>query len=127
MVLEVSQNAASLNRIVLWKKNGNPLQKFKLRESNNRYFISNATAGVMIEVPNKSQAKGVNIFAGSQGNEIEKQWDFVESKNKDGSFYIKSFCGKCLDVCEQKTSNGTPIIQYNYNGDKNQIWHVKPA
>lgn len=31
-----------------------------------------------------------------------------------------------LDVTEGKDSKGTPLIQWDYNGGKNQVWYIKP-
>ncbi len=42
------------------------------------------------------------------------------------AFYIRSHCGKALDVCEGKAQNGTKIIQWDYNGHKNQVWFLDP-
>jgi hypothetical protein len=35
-------------------------------------------------------------------------------------------CGKALDVNEGKATNEQKIIQWDYNGNKNQIWLIEP-
>jgi len=74
-----------------------------------------------------SQAKGESVIAVPAGSSSSELWELVEAKKKDGGYYIKTFCGKCLDVCEHKTTNGTPVFQYDYNGGKNQIWYLQPV
>lgn len=81
--------------------------------------------GAAVEIPNSSSAKGVQAFVGNSNNSPNQFWQFIPAKGKKDEYYIKSFCGKCLDVCEAKKVAGAKIIQYDYNGDKNQIWHIK--
>lgn len=38
---------------------------------------------------------------------------------------IKSFCGKCLDVNEEKAVAGNKIIQYKPTDAKNQAWYIQ--
>ena len=40
---------------------------------------------------------------------------------------IKTYCGKAIDVAEAKKKNNTRIIQYDVNGDENQMWKITPA
>ncbi len=35
--------------------------------------------------------------------------------------------GQYMDVFEARHKKGTPIIQWDYNGKKNQIWHLIPV
>lgn len=51
----------------------------------------------------------------------------VPAKGKQNAYYIKSFCGKCLDVSENTAKSGQPVIQWDYNGGNNQIWILTPA
>ena len=38
--------------------------------------------------------------------------------------FLKSYCGKALDVCEGKAKKEQKVIQWDYNGGHNQIWIV---
>lgn len=80
-----------------------------------------------MEVPNSSTAKGVQIYINKQNNTPNEQWQIIPAKGHKDGYFIKSFCGKCLDVCEGKAAKGTPIIQWDYNGEKNQVWFIRPA
>ena len=42
-------------------------------------------------------------------------------------FFLRSFCGKYLDVYEGSTDDGTPIIQWEFNGNTNQKWIIIPS
>ena len=42
-------------------------------------------------------------------------------------FYLKTHCGKSIDVFEGRTQVGTPIIQWSFHGNTNQIWLIVPA
>lgn len=43
------------------------------------------------------------------------------------AFYFRSHCNKALDVNEGKAVNEQKIIQWDYNGNKNQIWYIQPC
>ncbi len=60
-------------------------------------------------------------------NTPNEQWQIVPVQGRNNAFYIKSFCGKCLDVYEGSTQQNTPVIQWEYHGNDNQIWNIKPA
>lgn len=32
-----------------------------------------------------------------------------------------------LDIYYAKTAKGTPVIQWKFNGNKNQMWHLVPV
>ena len=38
---------------------------------------------------------------------------------------IFTFCGKCLDCCEESMKNGTDIIQWDFHGSDNQKWVIE--
>lgn len=44
---------------------------------------------------------------------------------KKNAFYIKSFCGKALDVKGGECHNEAHVIQWDYNGGNNQIWIIE--
>jgi hypothetical protein len=46
---------------------------------------------------------------------------------KPNAFYIKSFNGKVLDVHGGECKNEAHIIQWEYNGNNNQIWVIEQA
>jgi len=39
------------------------------------------------------------------------------------NFLIITYCGKALDVLEQKKKSGSRVSQYTINEGKNQLWN----
>lgn len=83
--------------------------------------------GGTVEVPKSSQENGIQIYVSKPNNTANEHWQIVPAPGKKNGFFIKSFCGKCLDVFEGRTSQNTPIIQWDYHGNSNQIWYIHPA
>lgn len=53
-----------------------------------------------MEVPSNSTGKGVQIYVNKANGTPNEFWQIIPAKSeKNGGYYIKSFCGKCLDVC----------------------------
>ena len=133
MALDVSGDPKSKGKMILWKKHGEKNQRFKIKQgtgaySNQYQIFSGMGENITMEVPNNSTGKGVQLYVNSANGTPNEYWQIIPAKaEKNGGYYIKSFCGKCLDVCEQKTAPNTPIIQWDYNGGKNQIWYIRPA
>lgn len=82
--------------------------------------------GAVLEVPNNSSANGTQLLGGQANNASNEYFEIFPSQNVKGGYIIKTFNGKAVDVCEGKDSKGTPIIQWDYNGGKNQAWIIKP-
>lgn len=59
-------------------------------------------------------------------NAFNEFWQIVPASGSD-AFYIKSFCGKALDVEGGKAKNDVDVIQYEFHGEPNQIWYITPA
>ena len=125
-VLDVSQGTdQSRNQLILYHKNGNKNQRFRFVPlGNGKYRITNGAGGVLL-VP-LGNNPNPQLIAG-QSNNSSDLFEIEPSKFGVGTFVIKTYCGKSLDVCEQKTSKGTPILQYPANGQKNQAWYIYPA
>ena len=133
MALDISQDPKTKGKMILWKKHGETNQKFKIMQGQGKFsgqyqITSSMGANITMEVPSNSTAKGVQIYVNSANGTPNEFWQIIPAKSeKNGGYYIKSFCGKCLDVCEGKSADNTPVIQWDYNGGKNQIWYIHPA
>lgn len=126
-ILDISQgNDNTKYKLILWTRNNGNNQKFRFREVGGKYQIV-SLLGACVEVPNSSGANGVQLLAGQVNNTPNEYFEIVPSNNHKGAFHFRSFCGKFLDVCEGKDSKGTPIIQWDFNGGKNQTWYLRPA
>lgn len=127
MVMDVSQENMSQNRLLLWKANGQANQKFVIRPAaDGKYQIFCENLGLALGVESGSRAIGSYIVA-SQPGEYFQLFDIIDAKSGDGGVFIQTFCGKCLDLSEWKTDNGSEIFQYNFNNGKNQMWYLKPV
>ena len=86
-------------------------------EANNENII---TDNLTNENPN-----GIIGYLGEDSNARNSTGNIVnEIMNK--SFYIKNaFSGQYLDVYDGQASDGTNVIQYPYNGGRNQQWFIK--
>ena len=125
-VLDVSQNNDnSKYTLSIWTRHGNTNQRFRFREvAGGRYQIISGLGGT-VEVPNGSTADCVQIFI-SQPNNVENEfWQIVPASNAPGAYYIKSFCGKALDVEAAKTADGTRVLQYQHAPCGNQTWYIE--
>jgi len=51
-------------------------------------------------------------------------WKITRVSGKDNAYHIKSFCGKSLDLYQGNIENSTPIIQWDFHGNSNQVWFI---
>ena len=51
-----------------------------------------------MEVPGGSQDSGINIAVSQPNNTPNEYWDILPVEGQHNLFYIRSFCGKFLDV-----------------------------
>ena len=80
-----------------------------------------------MEVPQESTENGAQIFVHYPNNTPNEHWDIQPAPERENAYYIRSFCGKSLDVFEGSTENNTPIIQWDFHGNDNQIWYIYQA
>lgn len=118
--------------MILYKWNNGANQKFAFRSlGGGKFAIFCSKNNMTVEVPDGNKANGTQIIC-SQANKKENEfWEFVpctDAKFKGkNAFYIRSYCGKALDVCEGKAKKDQKVIQWDYNGQKNQIWVIEPV
>ena len=63
-----------------------------------------------MQIPESSQKDGVQVLVNPRNDSQNEFWELIEAGSN--SYYIKSFCGKVLDLSGQSTKNGTPVIQW---------------
>jgi len=61
--------------------------------------------------------------------QVNEFWELIPANfmGKPNAFYIKAFNGRCLDVNGAECKNEAHIIQWDYNGNNNQIWVIEQA
>ena len=118
--------------MLIYKWQNAPNQKFAFRPvGGGKYAIFCAKNNMTVEVPEGSTKNGEQIVC-SQPNKKENEfWQFIPVSDKrfagKNAQYIKSYCGKALDVCEGKAKNDQKVIQWDHNDGKNQIWIIEPT
>lgn len=127
MVLDISQDKKNLGQLIIWKKHGKKNQRFRIVEQNGRYQLLSCFDMQTVSVQNNGKNDGEPIFTHHNGHHMGQMWEFVFVKDKQNSFYIKNGHDKFVDVFKGSHSKGTPVIQWKFNGNKNQIWNVVPA
>ena len=72
---------------------------------------------------------GGRLKTGVASNQAHELFEIIpchhpDYKNKE-AFYIRTHSGKFLDVAGGDSKNEAHIIQWDYNGNKNQIWFIE--
>lgn len=67
------------------------------------------------------------MTAGPKNDTPNEVWEITPAQGHQDGYYIKSFCGLTLDVCEGKAQNGQAVLQFAFHGGKNQIFVIKPV
>ena len=126
MAVDVSQDKTNKNRLILWNQHGEINQRFFIKMFNGKYAIFSAANGGTVEIPNGATQDGVNVQVNQPNKTPNEFWDISPIQGENHAYHIRSFCGKSLDLFEGSTSSNTPIIQWQFHGKKNQIWHIVP-
>lgn len=69
----------------------------------------------------ESDQNGAKFFTSEKTGNPNQRFTISDGGNHK-QHVIYTYCGKCLDVFEAKKSNGTKVIQWEPNGNKNQLW-----
>jgi len=128
MVLDVSQSQHDHNNLIIYEWNNGANQKFYFQPiGGNKFGIFSAKTHQTVEVPQGSQHNGTRIICSQANKQVNEFWELVPANfmGKPNAFYIKSFCGKALDVKGGQCQNEAHVIQWDYNGGNNQIWVIE--
>lgn len=104
-------------------------QKFNIFNNNGKYAFVCLDGNLAIMLPQDSAQDGARVQADA-GQHKSSFFDLTTVTNgpfAGKGFYLKTHCGKCVDVNEGRTSPGTAVIQWSYHGNSNQIWLAYPA
>lgn len=128
MVLDVSQNQHEYNHLILYEWHNSSNQKFYFQSiGGNKYGIFSSHNNQTVEIPNGNQNSGTRVVCGQPNMQVNEFWELIPASfmGKPNAFYIKSFNGKTIDVHGAECKNGAHIIQWDYNGNENQIWVIE--
>jgi hypothetical protein len=115
--------------LVLDSFKGGNNQKFSIYGNNGKYAFVNTETNAAIHVSGDAGKDGAPLAVDSN----QHQSSFFDiTKITTGqfagkAFFIKTFCGKGLDIFEGRTTPGTPIIQWAIHGNSNQVWFIVPS
>lgn len=128
MVLDVSQSQHDHNHLIIYESNNGANQRFYFQSiGGNKYGIFSAKTHQTVEVPQGSSQNGTRIVCSQANKQVNEFWELIPANfmGKQNAFYIKSFCGKALDVKGGECHNEAHVIQWDYNGGNNQIWVIE--
>eukprot|EP00178_Gracilaria_changii_P008649 TRINITY_DN26057_c0_g2_i1.p1 TRINITY_DN26057_c0_g2~~TRINITY_DN26057_c0_g2_i1.p1 ORF type:complete len:184 (+),score=33.80 TRINITY_DN26057_c0_g2_i1:19-570(+) len=111
------------NVVIQDRDEGNAKQLFRFRLVNGKYQIFSST-GLTVEVPGRSKKEGEAIIASDNNNTSNEFWEIEMVEGSEDTFYIKSFCGKALDLQDGMGIAGNNVIQNDFNGGETQQWQV---
>jgi hypothetical protein len=81
-----------------------------------------------MQVRNSKINNGAKIVFAPRTNQSNEKWQLIPVEKTDESYkdkkayYFRSFCGKTIDVMHAKAVSDAEIMQYDYNGNPNQVW-----
>lgn len=81
----------------------------------------------LVSVNNNAPTDGQFLYTSGNAAQHGQLWDFTIVKEGKNKFYIRNGFEKYLDVFEARKKKGTPVIQWAYNGNRNQQWHIIPV
>lgn len=111
-------------------------QKFRIipTENNDNSFViktGSSSYSKCVTVYTASFTSGTKIIQYSYfngGNNDNDHWYFEEVPVFNGTYYVKNQkSGLYLDVDDNKTVDGTKLIQYDYHGSTNQQFRISPV
>ena len=128
-VLDVSQssdNGHDVGDLILFDDYGSENQMFSLSADGPDFVLKCVKSGKALEVANGEHKDGAKVIESDYKSRMEQKWRLQEIVPNSGEYYIyNSNSGKLLDVPEEKAENHVCVIQYEFNGNKNQIWILK--
>ena len=122
-VLDLSGGGEHQGSLIIWDSNKGDNQSFTLSPAvNGQYRIKCKANGQFLTVENGSN--GAKIMTAPKSKTNHNQLFRLDQPNPDKKEYvIYTYCGKALDICEASKKKGTQIIQWDLNGNSNQLWH----
>ena len=121
-VLDLSGGGDHQGSLIIWKSNKGDNQSFTFAPCGvGEYHIKCKANNAYLTVENNSN--GARIYTSAKTNQPNQKFRIEEKEAGSKEHVIYTFCGKVLDICEASKKDGAQVIQYDYSGDKNQLWH----
>ena len=121
-VLDLSGGGEQEGNIIIWKSNKGENQSFAFSSCGvGEYNIKCKANGQFLTVADASN--GARIYTAGKTNQPNQKFRIEEKEAGKKEHIIYTFCGKVLDICEASKKDGAQVIQYDFSGSKNQLWH----
>jgi hypothetical protein len=114
------------NNLIVWTYHGGPNQNYYIKEEGkDTYLIISNAKGFTVKIP-ENATENSSMEVGPILGEAKEKW--VLNPVGQGCYSIASaVSGKVLDLFNERSSDGTPVIQWKPTGRKNQLWKIIPA
>lgn len=120
-VLDVANDGPHAGTTIIWDGYAGDNQCFTLIQEGPDWYIKCKKNGQFLTV--ESAANGAKIFTSPKSGQPNQKFRIDDKKPGSKQHVIYTYCGKALDVLEAKKDNGARVSQYDYNGNKNQLWN----
>jgi hypothetical protein len=120
-VIDVAQDGPNAGSLILWEGYAGENQQFTLVQEGPDWYIKCKKNGQYLTVENGTN--GCKITTAPKSNTPNQKFRIDDAKPGSKDHVIYTFCGKALDILEDKKDNGARISQYDYSGKKNQLWN----
>lgn len=120
-VVDVAQDGPNVGSLILWEGYAGENQQFTFIQQGPDWYIKCKKNNQYLTVENATN--GAKIYTAPKSNTPNQKFRIDDSKPGSKDHIIYTFCGKVLDVLEDKKDNGARVSQYDYTGNKNQLWN----
>ena len=96
-------DATAGNKVVLYNWHKGQNQRWRIQQiQNGKFLISSCQNNRALQVPNGSHDNGVQMEAHQSKQQQHELWELVPCNEPEfygkHAFYLRSFCGRALDV-----------------------------
>jgi endo-1,4-beta-xylanase len=120
-VLDIAQDGPFKGHGIIWDGYAGDNQSFTIIQEG-PYWLIKCKQGENSYLTVESDANGAKLYLSPKSNDQRQRFRIDEHKDSKDHF-IYTFCGKVLDVAGQGKKNGTEVVQWDFNGGKNQQWN----
>lgn len=124
MAIDSAGTFGNGNNVIQWGPNADINQRWQLTQNKDKTWnIVALSTWQAIDNPNSNAEDGTTMIQWQPNRYGNQKWSI--RKNDDGSYGIfNQDSGKALDGGSNST-NGAPLIQWGWNGQDQQRWHLK--
>lgn len=120
-VLDIAQDGPNAGSAILWEGWAGDNQTFAIVENAGEYSFRCKKNGQFLTVAGPEN--GAKLFLSPANGQANQKFKITEAKPGSKDHVIYTCYGKAIDVLEWKKDNGAKIAQYNFTGEKNQLWN----